>query len=76
MPAMSNITLFFINAERESRIAITTTAPRKAETTSAQKPDKTKSPENKLPPPISITIATPKLEPELMPKIEESANGL
>ena len=36
---MSNITLFFINAERESRIAITTTAPKKAETTSAQKAD-------------------------------------
>lgn len=29
-----------------------------------------------VPPPASITSATPKLAPELIPKMEESANGL
>ena len=76
MPAISNITLFFITTDRNKITAITKTAPAKAPATTERKPESTNSPATMLPPPANKTSATPRLAPELIPKIEESASGL
>ena len=51
-------------------------APMNAPEMTERKSGKMKLPAVMLPPPISKVMAAPKLAPELMPKMEESANGL
>ena len=51
-------------------------APRNAPAMTAKKPDSEKAPAESEPPPNNITSATPRLAPELIPKIEGSASGL
>ena len=63
-------------AEKDKMIAITKAAPANAPATTERKPESTNSPAMILPPPASRTSATPRLAPELIPKIEESASGL
>ena len=55
---------------------MTNTAPAKAPATTARKPEKEKVPADTIPPPANMTKATPRLAPELIPKIDGSANGL
>ena len=76
IPAISNITLLRIRTERKSTASITIIAPTNAPTTIERKPESTNCPVTILPPPANTTNATPKLAPELIPKIEESASGL
>ena len=55
---------------------MTTEAPAKAPTMTERNPDRVKAPVTIVPPPASMTSATPRLAPELMPSIDGSASGL
>jgi len=50
-------------------------APTNAPANTEKKPDRLNVPADMLPPKHNITKATPKLAPELMPKIDGPANG-
>lgn len=50
-------------------------APTNAPANTEKKPDRLNVPADMLPPKNNITKATPKLAPELMPKIDGPANG-
>lgn len=50
-------------------------APTNAPANTEKKPDRLNVPADMLPPKNNITNATPKLAPELMPKIDGPANG-
>ncbi len=51
-------------------------APRNAPAMTARNPERLKTPAEIILPPASITNATPRLAPELIPKMEGSARGL
>ena len=76
IPAMSSITLLFIKEDKNNTKANTATAPKNAPNMTEKNPESVNTPVAMVPPPASITSATPKLAPELIPKMEESANGL
>ena len=76
MPAINSMTLLRISVERKRITPMTNTAPAKAPATTARKPEKEKVPADTIPPPANMTKATPRLAPELIPKIDGSANGL
>ena len=76
IPIISSIKLFFVKAEKNSKIPITIIAPAKAPANTARKPDILKTPAVILPPPSNITKATPRLAPVLIPNIEGPASGL
>ena len=76
IPIISSIKLFFVKAEKNSKIPRTIIAPAKAPANTARKPDILKTPAVILPPPSNITKATPRLAPVLIPNIEGPASGL
>ena len=76
MPAISNMTLLRIMADNPRMTPITSNAPASAPNTAAKNPEKEKAPAPTVPPPANITNATPRLAPELMPRMEGSAKGL
>ena len=76
IPAISNITPLSIRKERNKIKARTATAPASAPRKTEKKPDRLKTPAARLLPPAITTRATPRLAPELIPRIEESARGL
>ena len=73
---MSSITLFFITVERKRMKAIIKNAPAIAPAMTDKKPPIVIADVAILPPIPNITNAAPRLEPELIPKIEASASGL
>ena len=76
IPAMSSITLFFISVDRNRMNAIMANAPVMAPAITDRNPPKF-TVDTAMPPPIpSITSAAPRLEPALIPSMEESARGL
>ena len=75
IPIISSIKLFFVKAEKNSKIPMTIIAPAKAPANTARKPDILKTPAVILPPPSNITKATPRLAPVLIPNIEGPASG-
>ena len=76
IPVMSSMILFLMRVDRKIISAMMTMAPIKALAMTDRNPDKAKVPAVMLPPPVSIIKATPRLEPELIPKMDESARGL
>ena len=64
--------LFFIKVEKNRMIPITSMDPINAPIMTEIKPDKVNTPAVIVPAPASMTRATPRLAPELMPKMEES----
>ena len=73
---MSNITLFLTILEKKKMTAITAIAPIKAATRMATNPEILTEPAEILPPKSSITSATPRPAPLLMPKMLGPARGL
>ena len=76
MPMMSSMTELLTNVEHSSSTAITAMAPAKAANNVAMKPLMVRLPADNAPPTWSITRATPRLAPLLMPKMEGPASGL
>ena len=68
--------LFFIKVEKNRMIPITSMEPMNAPIMTDRNPDKVKTPAVIVPAPASMTKATPKLAPELIPSMEGSAKGL
>ena len=60
--------LFFIKVEKNRMIPITSMEPMNAPIMTDRNPDKVNTPAVIVPAPASMTKATPKLAPELMPK--------
>ena len=75
IPVISNMTLLFNNVEKNRISPIISIAPTNAPANTEKKPDKLNVPADMLPPKNSITNATPRLAPELMPKIDGPASG-
>lgn len=75
IPAMSSIVLLRTIVDRNKIIARITNAPINAPDTVAVMPIISPAAENEHPV-VRATIATPRLEPEVMPKIEGPASGL
>ena len=73
---MSSMTLLRTSVEKKKMTAVTSMAPAKAATNTATKPDTLTEPAEKLPPRNSMTRATPRPAPLLMPKMPGPANGL
>ena len=76
MPTMSSMTLFRTSVEKKKMSAMTAIAPMKAAIRIAAKPPIWREPTERPPPNKSITSATPKPAPLLMPKMEGPARGL
>ena len=76
MPVMSSIRSFFSMEESSRSTPVTSMLPAKAPVTTAAYPPREIVPAEIVPPKKSITTATPKLAPELIPKIEGPARGL
>ena len=68
--------LFFIKVEKKRIIPITIMEPMNAPIMTEMKPERVNAPAVIVPAPASMTNATPRLAPELIPKMEGSANGL
>ena len=68
--------LFFIKVEKNRMIPITSMEPMNAPIMTDRNPDKVNTPAVIVPAPASMTKATPKLAPELIPSMEGSAKGL
>ena len=66
--------LFFIKVEKNRMIPITSMEPMNAPIMTDRNPDKVNTPAVIVPAPASMTKATPKLAPELIPSMEGSAN--
>src|SRR5574344_1890566 len=75
IPIISNIKLLRIMVEKNKSNKMMAAAPVKAASRTSIKPEILKGPAIKLPPKSNITTATPKLAPELIPKIDGSAKG-
>ncbi len=60
--------LFFIKVEKNRMIPITSMDPMNAPIMTERNPDKVNTPAVIVPAPASMTRATPKLAPELMPR--------
>lgn len=75
MPMMSSKTLFLMISEKKNISAVTAIAPAKAATNTAIKPDTENKTVDTLPPKSSITSATPKPAPALIPNTSGPANG-
>ena len=73
---MRSMTLLFTIFENNNNIAITAIAPINAAINIAKKPVNETVPAVILPPNSSITNATPRLAPLLIPKIDGPASGL
>ncbi len=73
---MSNITLLRTMLAKKRIRPITAMAPAKAAASTAMKPDSDTLPAVMLPPSSSMTNATPRLAPLLMPKTLGPARGL
>ena len=76
MPMISSITLFLTILENRKISAITLMAPTKAAMSTAAKPVMLTLPAEMLPPSSSITRATPRPAPLLIPKMLGPASGL
>ena len=77
IPTISNITLLRTIVEKRIIMPNINTAPIKAPAKTAIVPERANDPkEPNEPPKNNITKATPKLAPELIPKIDGPANGL
>ena len=74
-PMMSSITLFLTIVEKRKMSIVTAMAPMNAPRMTAMKPVAWNTPEVMVPPMSSITSATPRLAPPLIPKIEGPASG-
>ena len=68
--------LLLISVEKKRISPITTIDPMKAPSITEKKPDKVNTPVAMLPPLANITNATPRLAPELMPRMDGPASGL
>ena len=68
--------LCFIKVEKNRMIPITSMEPMNAPIMTDRNPDKVNTPAVIVPAPASMTKATPKLAPELIPSMEGSAKGL
>ena len=76
MPVISSMMLLLISVEKNKIMPITTMEPMNAPATMEKNPDRVIPAVAMLPPPKSMTNATPKLAPELIPKMDGPANGL
>ena len=76
MPTMSSMTLLRTMEEATRMSSNTNIAPMKAAKRMAKNPVRVKLPTPTLPPISSMTKATPKPAPLLMPKMLGPANGL
>lgn len=76
MPVIRSMTLLFTRLEKNNNTAITATAPTNAAISTARNPVTETAPAVMLPPNRSITKATPRLAPLLIPNIDGPARGL
>ncbi len=76
MPTISSATLFRIFLDNKSSMIMTVADPHNAPDITAIKPFRVRMSVDSLPLKSSITMATPKLAPLLIPKIEGPASGL
>ena len=76
MPIMSSMMLFFTRVEKNRMIPMTVIEPMKAPIMTEMKPDRVNVPAVMVPAPASMTRATPRLAPELIPSMEGAASGL
>ena len=76
IPVMSSMILLFIKVEKNRISPITIIEPMKAPNTIEKNPERVIPAVAMVPPPANITKATPRLAPELIPKMEGPANGL
>ena len=76
IPVMSSMMLLLIKVEKNRMMPITTIEPMNAPMTIEKNPERVIPAVAMVPPPKSMTMATPKLAPELMPRMEGPANGL
>lgn len=76
IPTISNKTLLRTKVERNKMSAVTAIAPTKAAVRMARKPETVKIEVETVPPNNSITKATPKPAPELIPNTSGPAKGL
>ena len=76
IPAISSMTGLRSKVERNRMMPMIREAPAKAPRMTERKPESVNAPALKVPPPASMTNATPKLAPELIPRIDASARGL
>ena len=75
MPVMSSITLLLISVEKNRMRAMMAIAPMKAPARTDRNPERLNVPAVTLPPNSSMTKATPRLAPELIPRMEGPASG-
>ena len=73
---MSNMILLLMSVEKNRISPITTIEPMNAPRTMAKNPERVTPAVAMVPPPRSMTMATPRLAPELIPRMEGPANGL
>ena len=68
--------LLLIKVEKNRISPMTTIEPMNAPSTMEKNPDKVMPAVAMVPPPMSMTMATPRLAPELIPRRDGPANGL
>ena len=76
IPVIRSMMLLLIKVEKNRIRPMTTIEPMNAPSTMEKNPDKVMPAVAMVPPPASITRATPKLAPELIPRMDGPANGL
>ena len=76
IPVINSMMLLLMRVEKNNINPITTIEPMKAPNIIEKKLDKVTPAVAMVPPPKSMTMATPRLAPELIPRIEGPANGL
>ena len=76
IPVMSSMMLLLIRVEKNRINPMTTMEPIKAPNTIEKKLERVMPAVANVPPKVSMTTATPRLAPELIPRMEGPANGL
>ena len=76
MPVIKSMILLLIRVEKNKISPMTSIDPTNAPNITEKKLDKLNTPAARVPPPANITKATPKLAPDVMPRIDGPANGL
>lgn len=75
IPVISSMILLFISVEKKRISTIISMAPINAPSSTEKKPDRLNAPAVMLPPNSSMTKATPRLAPALMPRMDGPASG-
>ncbi len=76
IPLMSSKRLLLSMEEKDSRIPMIRKLPNNAAIIVATYPDKVNAPAVSVPPKAIMTIATPRLAPDVIPRIDGPASGL